>query len=117
MRRTGAQLTGERKKAAKDILDRFVCLFRGKGWLDRPILLQNGGTRYRLFCSENRFFAYRMNESWGISPGVPGWPVCMVTQESLFHDGSTCAIGTEEPETDEWLRLLNNADSEVAHVI
>ena len=105
------------KQAAAEVLQQFVCLFEGKGWLDRTINIRSGDARYRLFCSKSRFFAYRMNDSWGISPGVPGWLVCMVTHDQVFLDAETCAFPTEEPETHEWLRLLADNNFEVTQAL
>jgi hypothetical protein len=106
-------LTCNRKQAAAEVLRQFICFFEGKGWLNRTISVRSGDARYRLFCSESRFFAYRMNDSWGIPPGVPGWPVCMVTHDRVFHDAETCAFPTEEPDIHEWLRRLTDNDFEV----
>ena len=103
----------EAEQAAAEVLHRFVSLFEGRGWLNRFINVRGGYGQYRLFCSESRFFAYRMNDRWGISPGAPGWPVCMVTRDRVFHDGSLCAFPTEDPETLQWLRLLADNDFEV----
>ena len=105
------------KQAAAEVLEQFVCLFDGKGWLNRTICVRSGDARYRLFCSKSRFFAYRMNDSWGISPGVPGWLVCMVTHDRVFVDAETCAFPAEEPDTHEWLRLLTDNDFEVTRAL
>lgn len=101
------------RHVAAEVLERFVDLFESRGWLNRQIVIRSGGGRYRLFCSESKFLACRMNESWGVSPGTPGWPVCMVTRDRFFHDRSMCAFAAEEPLTDEWLRLLAENDFEV----
>lgn len=107
----------DERHTAAEALEQFIGLFESKGWLNRFVVIKSGDARYRLFCSESAFLVYRMNESWGVSPGVPGWPVCMVTRDRLFHDGSTCAFATEEPETREWLRLLAENDFEVTRSI
>ena len=102
-----------KKQDATEVLGQFVSLFESKGWLNRMIGVRSGDARYRLFCSESRFLVYRINDKWGIPPGVPGWPVCMVTQDRVFHDAEACAFPAEEPGSEEWLRLLTGADFEV----
>ena len=104
-----------RRKRQTDpkVLQEFVCFFESKGWLNRSIGIKSKDARYRLFCSESRFFAYRINESSGISPGVPGWPVCVVTRDNLFHDAETCAFPAGEMGNEEWLSLLTSGCFEV----
>jgi hypothetical protein len=111
--KTGLSSIRGGKRAAAEVLKRLVGVFETRGWLNRQIVIRNGRGRYRLFCSESRFLVCRMNESWGIPPGAPGWPVCMVTREGFFHDRSVCAFAAEEPQTDEWLRVLVENDFEV----
>lgn len=109
--------TNDERGVPAEVLAQMVRLFESRGWLDRPIMVKRRNRRYRLFCSQDRFLAYKLNESWGISPGVPGWPVCLVTRDRVFHDAVTCAFTAEEPETDEWLRLLSHNDIEVTQTI
>jgi hypothetical protein len=113
MKKGSRPLTGNGKQAAAEVLRQFVCLFESRGWLNRFIGIRSGDGRYRLFCNESRFLAYRMNDSWGVAPGAPGWPVYVVTSDRVFHDGEACAFSRSEPETDEWLRLLIDNDFEV----
>lgn len=101
------------ERAAAEMLEQFVCLFQGRGWLNRFVSLRSGDGRYRIFCSQSSFLAYRTNDNWGTPPGVPGWPVCMVTREHIFCDGHMCAFPTREPESLEWLRRLTDDDFEV----
>ena len=72
-----------------------------------------GASRTLLFCDEKKFFAYRMNDNWGVPPGAPGWPVCQVTCDRLFDDRKTCALPSGEPGPREWLRRLIADDFEV----
>jgi|GEM_PF-1329117 len=97
-----------------EVLRQFVAFFSGKGWLNQKVAIRSGGISYLLFCDESRFFAYRMNDNWGVPPGVPGWPVCLVTSDHVFHDRRTCASPASEPSPREWLRRLMENDFEVA---
>jgi len=97
-----------------EVLRQFVAFFNGKGWLNQKVAIRSGGISYLLFCDESRFFAYRMNDNWGVPPGVPGWPVCLVTSDHVFHDRRTCASPASEPSPLEWLRRLMENDFEVA---
>ena len=96
-----------------EILRQLVAFFAGKGWLNQRIPIRTGGLPYLLFCDEKRFFAYRMNDNWGVPPGVPGWPVCQVTCDHLFDDRKTCALPSGDPGPREWLRRLMADDFEV----
>lgn len=102
-----------KEQTTEERLQQFVHLFERKGWLSRSIGIRSGTVRYRLFCDDSRFFAYRMNESWGVPPGVPGWPVCLITGDSVFPDDEASVLSKEEPDTEEWLRRLTDNDFEV----
>ncbi len=96
-----------------DRLRQFVDLFERKGWLNRHIRLQRGSRRYRLSCGEAGFHAYRINDHHGLSPGVPGWPVCIITQEGILQDAEIVAFASTEPSVEEWLHCLAENDFEL----
>ncbi len=110
--RKGVTVSCEMDQRA-EVLRQFVAFFTGKGWLNQKVAVRSGGISYLLFCDESRFFAYRTNDNWGVPPGVPGWPVCVVTSDRLFHDEEACPFPSEEPGPREWLRRLINNDFEV----
>jgi hypothetical protein len=92
------------------ILQEFIDCFTEKGWLNQVLRIQRGDRRYRIFCNETGFFAYRINENHGISPGIPGWPVCLVTAERILDDSAPSKFSSSEPEVREWLRWFIKND-------
>jgi hypothetical protein len=108
----GTQLKRSRRKAAGDMLREFVGLFENRGWLERTIRIRRRGIDYTVFCSRTQFLAYRLNDRWGLSPGIPGWPVCCIDEEAAFHDSEFSAFSSE-PGTGDWLACIANDDFEV----
>ncbi|OPY70623.1 MAG: hypothetical protein A4E57_00466 [Syntrophorhabdaceae bacterium PtaU1.Bin034] len=100
-------------KTSANVLQELVSIFDSKGWLDQELRIRYRGARYRVFCSKIEFFAYRINESCGVSPGMPGWPVCVVWPDQVFDDSEMCAFGANEPGINDWLRCLADGDFEV----
>ena len=103
-KRTGAPSL--RKSAPPLLLQEFIHLFASRGWLNQTLRIRRGDRRYRITCSENGFFAYRINDAHGISPGFPGWPVCLVTPDRLTDDLERSRFCSTEPDARDWLRLL-----------
>jgi len=106
-------VSGSSKKPSPTlILQEFIECFTERGWLNQVLRIQRGERRYRIICNETGFFAYRINENHGISPGIPGWPVCLVTPERVLDDSLASKFNSSEPEVREWLRwfLENDLD-------
>jgi hypothetical protein len=93
-----------------EILKEFIALFTSRGWLNQTLRIRRGDRRYRITCSETGFFAYRINDSHGISPGFPGWPVCLVTLDLLTDDLERSRFCSTEPDARDWLRHLMEDD-------
>lgn len=68
--------------------------------------------KYRIFCSDTTFIAYRINEYYGISPGMPGWAVCIVNCDQVLEDASL-PNPSDEPTTGEWLKCLSSGEFEI----
>ena len=98
----------------KDFMQRFIDVFQSKGWLNRSIRIRHRGRRYRILCSEKEFLAYRINDNCGISPGIPGWPVCMINHERIIEEEHMSAFESVEPSAYEW--LLHIADGKVEEI-
>jgi hypothetical protein len=97
----------------KDFMQQFVDVFQSKGWLNRNLRIRHCGRKYRIICSEKEFLAYHINENCGISPGIPGWPVCMVNHERIIEDGHMSVFESSEPGSYEWLLYLASGNIEV----
>ena len=83
-----------------DVLQKFVDVFAGKGWLNQTLRIMHRERRYRIFCSETKFIAYRINDHCAISWGFPGWAVCIVTDDQIIEDSHMSGFrldGTRRP--------------------
>ncbi len=96
-----------------DVLEMFVGLFASKGWLNQTLRIRHAQKRYRICCSEKEFFAYRINDHGGVSPGFAGWPVCIVTSDRVIEDSDMSAFTSVEPSVSDWLRCMADADFEL----
>jgi hypothetical protein len=97
-------------KRPPDLLEAFIDVFVSKGWLNQTIRIRHHERRYRISCSETGFMAYRINDHCGISPGIPGWPVCIVTQEQIMDDSDMTIFTSSEPSVHDWLRYIMDED-------
>jgi|APFre7841882724_1041349.scaffolds.fasta_scaffold15390_2 hypothetical protein len=101
------------EKKPTDVLQKFVGLFMSKGWLNQTLRIKHRDRRYRISCCEKKFFAYRINDSCGVSPGYPGWPVCIITHDQIIDDTKMSAFASTEPSPHDWLRCLHDGDFEL----
>lgn len=92
-------------------LDEIRRLFEELGVMGQRLRILHQGITYRVCCDETSFVVYRVNEERSANHGVPGWPVCLVTQESTFEECSTpdldedaCACGLDLAS---WLQLVS----------
>jgi hypothetical protein len=100
-------------KKAPEVLAAFIGLFESKGWLNQTIRIRRSQRRYRISCNETGFIAYRINDHCGISPGIPGWPVCIVTREQVVNDSDLSGLPSTEPGVQDWLRFIMDDDLEL----
>ncbi len=97
----------------KDFFAQFISVFMDKKWLNRNLRIVHRGRRYRIWCSEREFLAYRINGDCGIPPGFPGWPVCMINQNRIIEDAHVQAFESTEPCAYEWLVHLADKAVEI----
>jgi hypothetical protein len=108
----GSQYCCPGDTSPKDVLRQFVVVFSSRGWLNRSLRLEHGNRKYRIFCSEEEFLAYRINDRCSVSPGVPGWPVCMVTKDRIMEDSLLSGFASTEPSAYEWLQNIMRQEIE-----
>jgi len=96
-----------------DVLQKFVDVFAGKGWLNKGVRIVHREKRYRIFCSETKFIAQRINEHCAVSWGFPCWAVCMVTVERIIEDSHLSGFASAEPGVKDWLRCIAEEDFEI----
>ena len=94
-------------------LQKLAGAFSSRGWLNKTLRIRHRNRRYRISCSEDKFFAYRINDNCGVSPGFPGWPVCIITRDQLIDDANMSTFATAEPSANEWLRCIHEEDFEL----
>ena len=104
---------GPGKKKPMDVLQELVVVFVNKGWLNRELRIKHRDRRYRIFCSERKFFAYRINDNYGGSWGFPGWPVCIVTHDRIIDDSEMPVSESTGPSAQGWLRCIVEDDFEI----
>jgi len=104
---------GPGKKKPMDVLQELVVVFVNKGWLNRELRIKHRDRRYRIFCSERKFFAYRINDNYGGSWGFPGWPVCIVTHDQIIDDSEIPVSESTGPNAQGWLRCIVEDDFEI----
>jgi hypothetical protein len=98
---------------AIDVLQTFIEIFESRGWLNQTIRIRLQERRYRISCTETGFVAYRINDHCGVSPGIPGWPVCFVTQDHMMEDSDMSRFASNEPSILDWLRFITDSELEL----
>lgn len=101
------------EKKASDMLKEFIAIFESRGWLNQSIRIKHHEKIYRISCSERVFIAYRVNDHCFISPGIPGWPICFVTNDHIANDSDMSKFDSTEPSAFDWLRFIASGDLEL----
>ena len=102
-----------RENGSCDVLRKFIEIFHGKGWLNKKFRIKYQNKRYWISCSEERFFAYEINDNCGLGPGVPGWPVCLVEKDYVYDESEIPALTPTKLNTDDWLNIIANQKFEL----
>ncbi len=69
-------------------LRRIQELFRNLGLLGQRLTLSYQGHAYIAACDEHSFTVYRLVAQCHLPPGRPGWPVCLVTAETIIDESN-----------------------------
>ncbi|AEB10389.1 hypothetical protein [Desulfobacca acetoxidans] len=75
------------------LLHRLQELFQQWGIYKQRLIVNHEGENYLIACDEEAFVVYRLLPAHGKSPGAPGWPVCLLTANTMAdecsppHDG------------------------------
>lgn len=101
---------GSGERDPREILQRLVEVFAGKGWLNQTVRIVHQERRYRIFCSANQFIAQRINDRLDVSWGFAAWPVCMITPDHIVEDTHLSPSASAEPSADEWFRCVAQGD-------
>jgi hypothetical protein len=93
-----------------ELLHRIQDRFRELGRLGEKLTLTHQGRQYLASCDDRAFTVYRLVEHCHIPPGRPGWPVCLVTAETVIDETSPPALPQDEFASGltlwDWLALI-----------
>jgi hypothetical protein len=96
-----------------ELLRRIQDLFRKLGLLGQTLTLDHQGQKYLVGCDAEAFTVYRLVEHCHFPPGAPGWPVCLVTAETIIDETSPPHLPEDEfaagLSLQEWLELIQTA--------
>jgi hypothetical protein len=81
-------LSPDSQTSPAELLHRIQDLFRDLGLGDQKLTLTHAGQKFLVSCDALAFTVYRLNENSHVPPGVPGWPVCLVTAETVVDESS-----------------------------
>lgn len=101
------------RTSPQDKLLRFIELFSRDGWLNKPIKIKYQDRKYWIFCSQQRFFTYQINENWGLGPGVPGWPVYTVDKDNIYDESTIASLAPDGSDQPNWLNIIANRNFEL----
>ncbi len=96
-----------------DVLHKLIEIFASKGWLNKKFRIKYQNRRYWISCNEDRFFAYQINENCGLSPGVPGWPVCIIRKDYVYDESGIPDLTSTKLDRHHWLNITANQNFEL----
>ena len=108
---TGDELTPQPSPA--ELLGRIQARFRELGLFGSPLTLTHNGEKYLAACDDQAFVVYRLVGQCHVPPGRPGWPVCLVTAETVVDETSPPHLPDDEFASglslEGWLELIESA--------
>jgi hypothetical protein len=93
---------GSTEDSPAEMLRRIQARFRELGLFGSPLTLTLNGENYLAACDDQAFAVYRLVGRCHVPPGRPGWPVCLVTHETVVDETSP-----PHPADDEFASGLN----------
>lgn len=92
------------------LFEKIKDLFSALGILGTPLSIECDGASYRLSCDETTFMVYRVNVTGKSRHHVPGWPVCLVNDTTVFEECRSPAPVQDhcvcELDVERWLELV-----------
>ncbi len=105
-----ASMSANPEPSPAELLQKIQDLFRELGLLGQRVELVHQGRKYLACCDDHSFSIYRLLEQCHIPPGAPGWPVCLVTEETVIDETSPPHLKEDEFSCQltlqEWLLLI-----------
>lgn len=85
--------------------------FMSAGLFGLTLSLRYEGQWYRVSCDDEAFMVYRVNSSIALKHHVPGWPVCMVTRDTIFEEHHAPGLGDDHcasgADIARWMRIID----------
>jgi hypothetical protein len=101
------------KPSPAELLRGIQARFRELGLFGSTLTLTHNGEKYLATCDDRVFAVYRLVGQGHVSPGRPGWPVCLVTAEAVADETSPPHLADDEFASglglEEWLELIEAA--------
>ena len=101
------------EKSPRDVLHKLIEVFTSKGWLNKKLRIKYQNKKYWISCSEERYFAYRINENCCLGPGVPGWPVCIISEDYVYDESGIPDLAATKLNMHDWLNIIANQNFEL----
>ena len=105
-----ASMSANPEPSPAELLQKIQDLFRELGLLGQRVELVHQGQKYLACCDDLSFSIYRLLEHCHIPPGAPGWPVCLVTEETVIDETSPPHLKEDEFSCQltlqEWLLMI-----------
>ena len=105
--------SSQKGTGSREVLDRFIEIFAREGWLNRRIKIKYQDKLYWISCNKESFFAYQINENSGLGPGVPGWPVYIISKDYVYDESKIANLSRGELNGHNWLNIIDNRNFEV----
>jgi hypothetical protein len=101
------------KSSPEELLRRIQARFRELGLFGSTLSLTHNGEPYLAICDDHVFAVYRRVDQGHVSPGRPGWPVCLVTAETVADETSPPHLADDEFASglslQGWIKLIETA--------
>ncbi|MCA1962191.1 MAG: hypothetical protein LDL33_15525 [Desulfomonile sp.] len=98
------------QQAPAALLGQIREYFSAAGLLGATLSLKHQGQWYRISCDDDVFMVYRVNSGLMARHHVPGWPVCMVTRETIFEEHHAPGLGDDHcacgADIARWMRII-----------
>jgi hypothetical protein len=93
------------------VFARIRKVFQELGILGSNLSLEYEGVRYRVSCNDQAFVVYRVNSHSGARHHVPGWPVCLVSPDSIFEECFSPGLSRDHydcgVDLEKWLKIID----------
>jgi hypothetical protein len=95
-----------------ELLRRIQARFRELGLFGSTLTLTHQGEKYLAACDDQAFAVYRLVDHCHVPPGRPGWPVCLVSPETVVDETSPPHLADDEFASglslEAWLKLIDS---------